>query len=187
MAKQPGFMIYADDWTSYTEEYTAEEVGQIVKALLSYFLNGEHTEFTDRGMRQFYRQAVKGIDLDKIRYEDKCLKNAHNRYKQESKKREEKPLDFDDWYTAIYLRNKDLQSTTVNDGQRPSTNVTNTNNQQPTTNTNNQKPTVNYQSSILKEQFERESRGETCNEGLSPEEFDRRRAEWISVLGGYGQ
>lgn len=172
MMNQPGFMIYADDWSNYISDYSTEEIGEMLKALLCYFSTGEVTEFEDRGMRQFYRQAVKSIVLDRIRYEDKCLKNAYNRYRGTFKNKDKQPLDFDDWYSDVYMKNQGTL-TNVNRRQGTSTDVTNTN-------TNNQLPTpiINSQSSEIS--FERESRGETLNDREAA--FDRRRTEAIEAI-----
>lgn len=137
---QSGFMIYAEDWISYTEEYTSEEIGQMLKALLAYFLYGEHTEFTDRGMRQFYRQVVKAVDLDRTRYNEKCESNAYNRYRGLCKEKGATPLNRDDWKKEIYSKNS--ESTTVDDRQ-PSSPIT-----IPIVNTNNQQSVFNSQHSI---------------------------------------
>ena len=159
---QPGFMIYADDWLVYAEEYSTEEIGEMVKALLAYFNAGEYTEFGDRGMRQFFRQAAKAIDYDRKRYEDKCLHNAHNRYKGLCKKRGIEPLDFDEWLT------------TLDDGQRPSTNPT-----------NNQLPVIKDQSSIpiVKDQTPKGMQGETQRDRENA--FEDKRETALRMLQGF--
>ncbi len=35
--KQPGFMIYAEEWSTYAEDFSDEELGRMLRALLSYF------------------------------------------------------------------------------------------------------------------------------------------------------
>ena len=32
--KQPGFMIYAEDWACYTEDYSDEELGEMIDDIL---------------------------------------------------------------------------------------------------------------------------------------------------------
>ena len=161
---QPGFMIYADDWLNYAEEYSAEEIGEMLKALLAYFTTGENAAFTDRGMRQFYRQTKKSIDFDRIRYDNKCLQNAYNRYRGTCKKKGIEPLVYEDWLS------------TVNDGQQPSTKPTN--NQSPTI--NNQKPKTNNQSP---EGMQGEI-DDFINHHLSP---DRTTEDMLLKMGGYGE
>ena len=173
---QPGFMIYADDWENYLNDYSSQEVGEMLKSLLGYFLTGEVTEFADRGMRQFFRQSAKGIDLDRKRYDNKCLQNAYNRYRGTCKKKNTEPLSYEEWMT------------TVNEGQEPSTTVnesfsisiTNTNNQQSITNTNNQQSKANNQQSKgmqgEKEQF-------IDRHAYSPTVSD----DFMSKMAGYGK
>ena len=101
---QPGFMIYADDWSGILEDYDVEEVGALFSAILRFFNTGETTDFDDRGMRQFYRQQLKTLDLDRAKYMDKCRTNAYNRYRRTCKEKKEKPLSFDEWVTNLYDR-----------------------------------------------------------------------------------
>lgn len=127
MADRPGFMIYADDWITYSADYAPEEIGQMINALLAYFMTGEHTEFSDRGMRQFYRQATKAIDYDGARYIKKCEDNAYHRYTGICKQKGQTPLSREEW-------DERRISTDVNARQRTLTKMT-----------NNQPPAVSIQ------------------------------------------
>ena len=98
--KQPGFMIYAEDWACYTEDYSDEELGRMLRALLGYFDAQEQPTFDDRGMRQFFKMASKSIDLDRKRYQDKCLQNAYTRYRGICKQQHEEAMSFEDWAAA---------------------------------------------------------------------------------------
>lgn len=164
--KQPGFMIYADDWELYAGDYSDEEIGQMLKALLLYFTRRKKTEFSDRGMRQFFRQAAKAIDLDAKRYTDKCFQNAYNRYKGICKQRDEKPLPFEEWLTTVDDRHETSPI--------------------PIPTTNNQKSDTNNQQSDsipkTNTKSERDCQGETPHYPLSPEEFEKRREEALSAL-----
>ena len=166
--KQPGFMIYVDDWELYAGDYSDEEIGQMLRALLTYFTKRERTEFSDRGMRQFFRQTAKAIDLDAKRYADKCFQNAYNRYRGTCKQRDEKPLSFEEWLT------------TVDERHQPSPiPIPTTNNQKSIPNTNNQQsdpiPRMNTRN-------ERDCQGETRHDPLSPEEFEKLREAKIEAL-----
>ena len=101
---QPGFMVFTADWAGLLEDYDSEEIGELFKAVLRYFDTGELTDFDDRGMRQFFRQVTKSIDLDRERYDAKCAQNAYNRYRRTCKERKEKPLDMEQWFTIVYSR-----------------------------------------------------------------------------------
>lgn len=127
MNSPKGFMIYTEDWAGFTEDFTDEEIGAIFKALLIYFSSGEYTEFEDRGMKLFYKNAIRVIELDRGRYEEKCARNAYNVYRRWCKEKNETPLDYEEWYTTVY------------DRIRPNTKHTNTNpnpNPNPNPNTN---------------------------------------------------
>jgi len=141
--KQPGFMIYAEDWAAYTEDFNDEELGRMLRALLAYFDTQEQPSFSDRGMRQFFRLASRGIDLDIKRYNERCRQNAYNRYKGACKQQHEKPMSYEEWLTNVDDRGP--SSTNVDDRGPSSTNVTNTN-----TNTNSQPSTINHQPSKTK-------------------------------------
>lgn len=99
---QPGFMVYADDWSGLIEDYDREEIGTLFVAILRYFTTGEITEFCDRGMKQFFRQAARQIAFDRAKYYTKCAQNAYNRYRRTAKERKEKPLDMEAWLTTVY-------------------------------------------------------------------------------------
>ena len=133
--KQPGFMIYAEDWAAYTEDFNDEELGRMLRALLAYFDTQEQPCFSDRGMRQFFRLASRGIDLDIKRYNERCRQNAYNRYKGACKQQHEKPMSYEEWLTN------------VDDRGPSSTIVTNTNTN---TNTSSQPSTINHQPSKTK-------------------------------------
>jgi len=173
---QPGFMIYYDDWREFAEDYSDEELGQILRALFSYFDAHEETAFSDRGMRQFFRQATKGIDLDVRRYEDKCRQNAYNRYRGVCKQQHEKPLSFEQWLREVNARHQ-------------ASPIPTTNNQLPETNnqlseTSNQLSEMNIQKSAPIS-----STNESCARGfpevyrpLSEDEFEKRREAALASL-----
>lgn len=175
--KQPGFMIYAEDWGQYTEDYSDEELGQMLRALLSYFDTREQPSFSDRGMRQFFKQAAKGIDLDIRRYTDKCRQNAYNRYRGTCKQKHEKPLPFEQWLT------------TVDDGHQTSP--------IPTPTSNNQLSTINTQQSEINNQQSKSVLNTKASSGavfdaaqyrpMSEDEFEKRRERAIASLRAVSQ
>ena len=110
--KQPGFMIYAEDWACYTEDYSDEELGRMLRALLGYFDTQEQPSFDDRGMRQFFKLASKSIDLDRMRYEKKCRLNAYARYKGLCRQEHIKPPSFEEWEASIESRRQNAPDDT---------------------------------------------------------------------------
>lgn len=178
--KQPGFMIYAEDWEVYTEDYSDEELGEMLRALLLYFGKSEQTTFTDRGMRQFYKLATKCIDLDVMRYEDKCRKNAYKRYQGLCKERRVKPLPYEVWLESPEQAQQQL--TAVDRGQAESPTQT------PTINT--QKSVFNNQPSTLRNQKPTRSRNTNRGSGFGPapwkplseDEFEKSRERALASL-----
>ena len=173
--KQPGFMIYDEEWSTYAEDFSDEELGRMLRALLSYFSTQEQTDFADRGMRQFFRQAAKSIDLDAERYALKCRQNAYNRYKGTCRQQNKTPLDFEQWLTN------------VDDRQGPSpisipTSITNINSQYSKTNSQASISTPTYNP--------RAESGTDFGTGgyrpLSEDEFEKKRERAIASLTGIG-
>ena len=174
--KQPGFMIYAEEWSTYAEDFSDEELGRMLRALLSYFNTQEQTDFADRGMRQFFRQAAKSIDLDAERYALKCRQNAYNRYKGACRQQNKTPLDFEQWLTN------------VDDRQGPSpisipTSITNINSQYSKTNSQPSTSTPTYNP--------RAESGADFGAGgyrpLSEDEFEKKRERAIAALSAIGR
>ncbi len=95
--KPGGFMIYAEDWISFAEDFSDTEIGEVLKALILYFVTGEVKEFTDRAIRQFYKQGIRWINADTEKYRDRCLKNAYARYRGVCKENGIDPQPFEDW------------------------------------------------------------------------------------------
>ncbi len=172
MAQPPGFMIYVEDWADAAEDFTVAEIGEILVGLLRFFQTGEVTEFPDRAVKQFYKAAAKGISRDAERYQERCLKNAHARYKGLCKEKGIEPLEFDEWLIA-------------NERQHSSTDVTNSNinpnlNPNPKINPNNQQ-----QKSIVNDSGESAERGRTFPGGYAPlseEDYERMRSERLAML-----
>ena len=174
--KQPGFMIYAEDWACYTEDYSDEELGRMLRALLGYFDAQEQPTFDDRGMRQFFKLASKSIDLDRMRYEKKCRLNAYIRYKGLCRQEHKKPLSFEEWEAAVESRRQNAPDDTggliddtqtspdVIDGHQTSPDVTERHQTSPdvtkrhqtsptiTPSFNDQPPTVNRQQPTVSNQ-----------------------------------
>jgi len=185
--KQPGFMIYAEDWAAYTEDFNDEELGRMLRALLTYFDTQEQPSFSDRGMRQFFRLASRGIDLDIQRYTNKCRQNAYSRYKGVCKQQHEKPLSYEEWLTSV----DECQptSTNVDERQPTSTNVTNTNTN---TNASSQQSSVNTQQSKMKNKKSTPALSTNASRGgdfgaplykpPAEDEFERLREKALSAL-----
>lgn len=82
--KNPGFIFYFE-WKELLEDYSDAEVGQIIRAIL----NGEDTEFTDRGMKSVYKTIKTSAEHDGAKYQAK----VENGNKGGRPKKEEKPIE----------------------------------------------------------------------------------------------
>lgn len=174
--KQPGFMIYAEDWEVYTEDYSDEELGQMLRAMLLYFSKGEETAFSDRSMRQFFRQTTRSIDADAKHYEDKCRKNAYNRYKGLCRQMKVKALPFDRWVTEVDDRQQPSPIPTTNVQQPTPT----ANPQQAASNTQHTKPTPSLNSAGA------DGSGSAAFSPLGAEAFEKRRKQALASLKAAG-
>lgn len=50
--------INADEWLTFISKYGTEAAGEMLKAQLSYFLNGKTTAFNDTGKQMFYKRLT---------------------------------------------------------------------------------------------------------------------------------
>ena len=62
---------------SLTQDYTNEEIGQLIRDLYSYASKGtEPQQYADRGMRGLWRSMKDGVDKDFFKYQEKSQKAA---------------------------------------------------------------------------------------------------------------
>lgn len=119
MAKQrPGTMIYFDLWDDL-KDYTDEESGQILKAILGYGLNGEAPDFTDRGMKTLWRKLQSAIDRDAVAYDEKVMQRRYAAYCKKVRSAGEVPSSFEEWRTI--METNDNESYTVDEFRIPTT------------------------------------------------------------------
>lgn len=74
-AKGKKSMVIYHDWMDIFEDLTAEEVGQLMLALLRFDISGEETKFTDKALRITFKQLKATIKRDREAYTEKCEKN----------------------------------------------------------------------------------------------------------------
>ena len=92
-------MLYADWWGDLYEDYSNEEIGQLLKAAIDYFRTGELTEFSDRSLKTAYKQIMNNIDLDRQRYAKSILQRKYAAFKSRPKAPE---ITFEQWMTDYY-------------------------------------------------------------------------------------
>ncbi|MCM1008075.1 MAG: DUF6291 domain-containing protein [Ruminococcus flavefaciens] len=80
-------MIFTDD-LEWFDELTAEQVGQVMLAVIKTYLTGENQReaITDPEVKAAYRVISKGVERNKEKYYEKCRKNRENRKAREKNK-----------------------------------------------------------------------------------------------------
>lgn len=76
--KSPENIVLRFVWLeSLTQDYTNEEIGQLIRDLYSYARKGtEPQQYADRGMRGLWRSMKDGVDKDFFKYREKSQKAA---------------------------------------------------------------------------------------------------------------
>lgn len=76
--KKPENIVLRFVWLeSLTQDYTNEEIGQLIRDLYSYASKGtEPQQYADRGMRGLWRSMKDGVDKDFFKYQEKSQKAA---------------------------------------------------------------------------------------------------------------
>ncbi len=76
--KSPENIVLRFVWLeSLTQDYTNEEIGQLIRDLYSYASKGtEPQQYADRGMRGLWRSMKDGVDKDFFKYQEKSQKAA---------------------------------------------------------------------------------------------------------------
>ena len=76
--KSPESVVLRFVWLeNLTQDYTNEEIGQIVRDLYGYARNGTiPPQYSDRGMRGLWRSMKDGVDKDFSKYREKSKKNS---------------------------------------------------------------------------------------------------------------
>lgn len=74
--KSPENIVLRFVWLeSLTQDYTNEEIGQLIRDLYSYASKGtEPQQYADRGMRGLWRSMKDGVDKDFFKYREKSAK-----------------------------------------------------------------------------------------------------------------
>lgn len=114
MAKdRPGIMLYFETLQAI-EELNAEDVKQVMSAILHYSRDGEIPAFHGplAALWSFIRSS---IDRDGDRYSTKQLRGRWLTYCRERKKDGEAPLDFDEWAERYVNDTLSYSERTVND------------------------------------------------------------------------
>lgn len=86
-ARPKAFTISSVDTEELLRDYTAEETGEIFKALLAYANRGEEFESGDRSMRTLFKIIQANIERNYVKYEEKCERNRQIAQEREKKRK----------------------------------------------------------------------------------------------------
>jgi len=85
--KKPGVMIYHDDFISYTEVLSLEQMGKLFVAILKFSAFDEIPDFEDdRELKIIWIGVMKGIERDAKRYVENCKNKKYAAYCRECDK-----------------------------------------------------------------------------------------------------
>ena len=77
MAEKKSLLLYYD-YKSHFDFLTDEQVGKIIKAMLSYEIDGVFPEFDEPIMQMTFSFVKSNLDRDMQKYLEKCEKNTEN-------------------------------------------------------------------------------------------------------------
>lgn len=83
-AKGKSSTIFYHEWLDLLEDFSDEEAGQLLKAVLLFDSTGTKTQFKDRGMKTAFKQMIATTSRNRERYESACQKKAEY-YRKKSK------------------------------------------------------------------------------------------------------
>lgn len=93
---RPGTIIYFDLLEDLAD-FTDEEAGKLLRALLLYGTTGEVPCFSDRGMKAVWRKIQAWADRDSQKYDRAVLQRRYAVYCRKMRQEEQEPLGFTEW------------------------------------------------------------------------------------------
>ena len=81
-------VINTKDTEDMLQDFTKEEAGEILMALLAYANRGEEFKAKDRAMKTLFRTIQANIDRNNAKYEEKCERNRQIALEREKKRKE---------------------------------------------------------------------------------------------------
>lgn len=95
--ERPGFMIYFDKINPFLQVASAEEAGEMLKALTDYAYKGELSGELSQIARLAFEIMRPSIDMGAEIYTDTIAKRRYATYVRECKKKKLSPLLFEQW------------------------------------------------------------------------------------------
>lgn len=117
-AKGKNSTVFYHEWLELLEDFTDEEAGQLMKAVLLFDRDGIKTTFKDRAMRSVFKQMISVTSRNRARYDISCQKKAEY-YRKKSEKNETKVQSTTEHYSAVTDNDNDNE----NDNENVNVNV----------------------------------------------------------------
>ena len=73
------FQLFYDNIEPVIENFSVEEIGKIFRAVATYEIYGEITEFEDRALQISYNQIKGSLDRNMEKFQEMCERNRGNR------------------------------------------------------------------------------------------------------------
>ena len=73
------FQLFYDNIEPVIENFSDEEIGKIIRAVATYEMYGEITEFEDRALQISYNQIKGSLDRNMEKFQEMCERNRGNR------------------------------------------------------------------------------------------------------------
>ena len=73
------FQLFYDNIEPVIENFSDEEIGKIIRAVATYEMYGEITEFEDRALQISYNQIKGSLDRNMGKFLERCEQNRKNR------------------------------------------------------------------------------------------------------------
>ncbi len=117
----PFVMLDPDEWDIFRAFSSAEDIGEMLTAILDYHQTGEEKTFDSRGKTTFFAKAAKVISENKRKYVKSCVDAAYAGYCSSEKNATppRTPLPFDEWIETAYKQEERRRALTSVDERRP--------------------------------------------------------------------
>lgn len=115
MAERQGVMIYNEVFDA-VRSLPLEDVGRLFLAIGDYSHYGVLPEF-DGALNMAWKFIQPKVDRDRVKYEEKVLRNTYSAYCGKQKKAGKTPLEFEEWLS-------ERQRSATNAGERTPTTTT---------------------------------------------------------------
>lgn len=109
--QRPGVMIYFDDFRPIADFLNDEQLGVLLRAVISYAESGEWlADDCDNSVRFALNTMKPKIDRDAERYEESIWQRKYAVYSRETRKQGKEPIAFEEWYSLRQMSEQRMLS-----------------------------------------------------------------------------